>query len=981
MNKSLKQGLRILLQTLFIVAFIVPFYSTTNFGLTIAKAADNEYLAMTLTTDHREGTLHNIYVPAIRERTGVSIWKRIVVKVYSNTTNPTTSTPIATKIHLGDRIDLTNKTPINLPCSDNPNVLCGYQTGFFDIRFDNPVPLKASQNYLVTVETAYETEPGKKVGSVSFQEIIPSIFSPIEMHSPTQSTDTIDLEWEETAGVKEYEIYKESTLLTTTKKLSYQATSLNSGTSYPFSIVGVDYAGKKTTPVTVEVPTKRKVTTSPNLSKNASNIHHAYDKNANTSGNILKSDGYIIFKLSDLGLAPGEKSTITMATSGEEIHAIRLEFLDDSFEEKDITDITASRNKGDYPIVIHPESIYVKVNAAQNAKLYIYEIMKGLAQTPFGKAASNLTHAYDGNIETSANILYDDGFITYKLSDLGLTRGLANLTIATSGKESHSIIVEYLDEGYERIGGTDITASRNKGDYTISMPPNTYYLNIIGTPNAKVYIYEIGSGSPSAVGLVKGVSNLTHGNDSNLSTSANILTNDGYITYKLTDIGLTSVGNSTMVIGTSNGEIHQIRLDFFNEEMVLKDSTEITVSGFKGVYQATMPSDAFFVKINAIPTAKVYLYEIGPVATTTLELVKGSSNLTHSYDGSITTSANILTNDGYITYKLADIGLTAGEGTVMNIGSSNGATQSIKIDYLDENLELKDSSELTIEGFKNDYHTSVHPEAYFIRFNGIPNAMVFLYEVNVSGSGQSPSNELSRGASNLSHAHDGNINTSGNILTNGGYIVYKLNEVGLTAGVESNMVLGASDGETHRMKVDFLDEAMEIKDSIEITVSGFKNETRVVMHPEAVYVRFNSTPAAKIYIYELNIQVSSPGETAATQELWSGASNITHAYDGNDNTSGNILTDNGYVIYRLSEIGLRTGTESTFTIGTSDAGSHAIRVDYLGENLQIIASKEIQVAGHKNEYPAGAIPEGVTHIRINGIVGSFVYVYEMKVDE
>jgi hypothetical protein len=981
MNKSLKHGLRIWLQTLIIVAFIVPFYSATNFGLTIAKAADNEYLSMTLKTDYRGGTLQNIYVPAIRERTGVNIWKRIVVKVYSDTTNPTTSSPIASKTYLGDRIDLTNKTPINYPCSDNPTLLCGYLTGFFDIKFDTPVPLNASQNYLVTVETAYETEPGKKVGSVSFQDIIPSIFSLVEIHSPTQSSDTIDLEWKETGGVKEYEIYKESTLLTTTQKLSYQVTGLASGTSYPFSIVGVDYAGKKTIPVTVEVATKRKMTTPPNLSKSASNIHHAYDKNVNTSGNILKSDGYIIFKLSDLGLAPGEKSTITMATSGEETHSIKLELLDDSFEMKGSTDITASRNKGDYPIVIHSEANYVKVSAAQNAKLYIYEITKGLAQTPFGKAASNLTHAFDHNIETSANILYGDGFITYKLSDLGLTTGLANLTMATSGKEIHSIKVEYFDEGYERIGDTNITASRNKGDYTISVPPNTYYLNIIGTPNAKVYIYEIGTGSPSEVGLVKGVSNLTHGSDGNINTSANILTNDGYITYKLTDIGLTSGGNSTMVIGTSNGEIHQIRLDFFNEEMELKDSTEITVSGFKGVYQAIMHPDVFFVKINAIPSAKVYLYEIGPVPSMTKELVKGSSNLTHSYDGSITTSANILTNDGYITYKLADIGLTEGEGTVMIIGSSNGATHSLRIDYLNESLELKESSELTITGFKNEYRLSVHPEAYYIRFNGTNDAMVFLYEVNVSSSGQSPSSDLSRGANNLSHAHDGNINTSGNILTTDGFITYKLNEVGLTAGADITMVIGTSNGETHQMKIDFLDEGMETKDSIEITVSGFKNENRIRLHPEAVYVRFNATPAAKIYIYELNNQFSVPSESTPIVELWSGASNMGHAYDGNYNTSGNILTDNGYIIYRLDEIGLRIGAESTFTIGTSDAGSHIIQVDYLGDNSQIFDSISLPVDGHKNDYQAGVIPEGVTHVRIDGIVGAFVYLYEMKANE
>jgi hypothetical protein len=718
-------------------------------------------------------------------------------------------------------------------------------------------------------------------------------------------------------------------------------------------------------------------TNPPSLSKHASNITHAYDQNMNTSGNILKDGGYIIFNLADIGLTPGAKGTITLATSGMNFHTIIQEFLDENFAIKSTNEIIASRNKGDYIFTIHENTKYIKVHSAQNARLFIYEFTSGLITAPFGKGSSNLTQAYDGNLQTSANLLYQDSFMTYNLQDLGITSGTASITIATNGTETHTMKLEYRNMDYETVKATELTVNRNKGEYIVSIPTEASYLTLYGTPNAKIYIYEIAAGFPPTP-FGKAASNLGHAYDGNLNTSANILKSDGFITYKLSDIGLIPSDTHTFTIGISNSETHRLSIDYLDEAMTVKETAELTVAGHKRDYRLSAPPDVYYLRINALPTAKVYLYEIGsgmlPVVE---EPTKGTSNLTHGYDGNINTSANILTDDGYLFYNLSEIGLRAGAKTKMVIGTSSGLVHQLRFDFYNEAKVLMETKEITISGFKGEYAFDLHPEATFIKINAIPLSKVYLYEL---GEMTSPTQELNRGASNITHAYDGSITTSANVLTDGGFITYQLSEVSLSAGTETTMTIGKNNGDLQNLKVDYLDENLAVIGSSELAISGFKGEYRTTIHPNAMYMRLNGIPQAMVYYYELASPISE-GLEPAQPELAKGASNIAHAYDGMDTTSGNILTDDGYIVYKLKEVGLVPETPISFIIGTSDHGNHLMKVDFLGADLQVLKSTELQVAGPKDQYQSEVIPAETTYIKIHGTSGAFLYIYEITKSE
>jgi hypothetical protein len=718
-------------------------------------------------------------------------------------------------------------------------------------------------------------------------------------------------------------------------------------------------------------------TNPPSLSKHASNITHAYDQNMNTSGNILKDGGYIIFNLADIGLPAGANGTITLATSGMNSHTIILEFLDENFATKSSTEITASRNKGDYIFTIHENTKYIKVHSAQNARLFIYEFTPGLITAPFGKGSSNLTQAYDGNLQTSANLLYQDSFMTYNLQDLGITSGTASITIATNGTETHTIKLEYRNMDYKTVGSTDLTVNRNKGEYIVSIPTDAHYLTFYGTLNAKIYIYEISAGFPPTP-FGKAASNLGHAYDDNLNTSANILKSDGFITYKLSDIGLIPRDTHTFTIGISNSETHNLSIDYLDEALTVKETAELTVAGHKRDYQLSAPPDVYYLRINAMPTAKVYLYEIrSGVLPIVEEPPKGTSNLTHGYDGNINTSANILTDDGYLFYNLSDIGLRAGAKTKMVIGTSSGIVQQLRLDFYNREKKLIETKEITISGFKGEYAFDLHPEAAFFKINAIPLSKVYLYEL---GEMTSLTQEFNRGASNITHAYDGSITTSANVLTDGGFITYKLSEVSLSAGMETTMTIGKSNGDLQNLKIDYLDENLAEIASSELAISGFKGEYRTTIHPNAMYMRLNGIPQVMVYYYEL-ASPSPEGSESTKPELAKGASNITHAYDGIDTTSGNILTDDGYIVYKLKEVGLVPETAISFIIGTSDHGNHHMKVDFLGADLQVLKSTELQVAGAKNQYQSEAIPAETIYIKIHGASGVFLYIYEMAKSE
>ncbi|WP_047812170.1 hypothetical protein, partial [Desulfosporosinus acididurans] len=172
------------------------------------------------------------------------------------------------------------------------------------------------------------------------------------------------------------------------------------------------------------------------------------------------------------------------------------------------------------------------------------------------------------------------------------------------------------------------------------------------------------------------------------------------------------------------------------------------------------------------------------------EMSSGASNLTEAYDKNDTTSANIF-DGGYIIYKLSDLGLTSltkGSQVKYTIGSNEAKTQRLKLEYLDSKfspISSSSSNYLTIKpGAKNEYTAGISSDTTvrYLKINGIKGTAVYIYEIAKATTIPSASNvEMSSGASNLKEAYDKNDTTSANIF-DGGYIIYKLSDLGLTIG-------------------------------------------------------------------------------------------------------------------------------------------------------------------------------------------------------
>ena len=471
--------------------------------------------------------------------------------------------------------------------------------------------------------------------------------------------------------------------------------------------------------------------------------------------------------------------------------------------------------------------------------------------------------------------------------------------------------------------------------------------------------------------LSQDANNLTHAYDGNDITSANILSDTGYITYNLTDLGLTCGTRSKYIIGTSDGDSHSITVDYVYADLTLHSSVTLAVYGFKDDYTTeAIPAGVTYVRINGITGALVYIYEITAYTptSTAAALSRGANNLTHAYDRNHSTSANILTSTGWIIYNLADIGLTGSTGGKYIIGTSNGGSHSIILEYKNANLGSISSITLAVYGSKDDYITEAIPDgAAYVKIHGTPGALVYIYEI-MQYSPAYTAEALSRGAGNLTHGYDGNDITSANILSSTGYIIYNLSDLGLTGGAVSKYIIGTSDESYHSITLEYLNNSLGSIESVTLAVYGFKDDcTTEAIPTDAAYVKIHGTPGALVYIWEI---------TAATA-LSRGANNLTDAYDGNINTSANILSDTGWIIYNLSDLGLSGGEGSKFTIGTSDEGDHSITLEYLNNSLASIDSVTLDVSGFKDDCTTAAIPTDAAFVRINGTPGALVYIWEI----
>ncbi|KLU63896.1 hypothetical protein DEAC_c41240 [Desulfosporosinus acididurans] len=112
----------------------------------------------------------------------------------------------------------------------------------------------------------------------------------------------------------------------------------------------------------------------------------------------------------------------------------------------------------------------------------------------------------------------------------------------------------------------------------------------------------------------------------------------------------------------------------------------------------------------------------------------------------------------------------------------------------------------------------------------------------------------------------------------------------------------------------------------------------------------------------------------------SGASNLKEAYDKNDTTSANIF-DGGYIIYKLSDLGLTKGSQVKYTIGSNEVANHKLQLEYLDSEFSPISSSNYLTIkpGAKNDYTAEISSDPkASYLKINGIKGTDVYIYEIS---
>lgn len=873
MSMSLKRKFRKFLQTLIILVLIAPFYSLADFEISQVQAADNELFTTKIKTDSRGGTLQNVYVKVQRETTGVGFRKYLKLKVYPNDSNPPTSPAIFETTYWSNNT-LYKMTSANLTCSDGPGE-CIYQTGYLNIPI-NGLTLNPSQKYLIKVEVIpAPASTTTKVGNLQILDAEPAIVTAINLRA-NPSYETINLEWDETAGVAEFEIYKGETLLSKTSDLSFQVNGLTPGTKHNFSIIAVDYIGNKSQPVAIEVTTLPKPAT-PKFSLDANNINEAYDKNINTSGNILSNNGYIIFKLSDLGLLPGSMGSITAGLSDEGNHSFDVEYLDKYFQTKGSGEtIAASGFKEEYPLNVHADALYVKVKGTLGASVYIYDIGAPSGENPpksssgLVRGVSNYEDSFDGKDNTSGNIMTDNGYITFKFdTTTKLEAGKkSTFTIGTNRGENYDLKVEYLSANNESLGTpTNLKISGFKNEYSITMHVNASYIRFHGITNIEIYFYELTKTVSEGGGTGDiGVSNFEHAYDGNTNTSGNIMTHNGFITFKLTDVGLWNAAESTLTIGTSNGETHNLKIEFLNSNKFVRATTNVTVSGFKNEYPIPFNVGASYIRIHALPTAKVYIYELtkpesgdsGPIISDPPD--SGVSNYEHSFDGQDNTSGNIMTDNGYISFKLGEHGLTAGQESTFIIGTHNGENHTLSVDFLDSNKVVIANSAITVpvSGFKNDYKINMRSGAVYMRIHGLKDVKIYIYEVakTTGNTPEAPSTPngpvMSDKANNLTEAYDDKDTTSANILEGNGFIIYKLADLGLSPISISKYIIGTTGEGSHQVRLEYLDSELKVVGApVYMNISGFKNESETTIPADVTHVKINGISGTILTIYEI----------------------------------------------------------------------------------------------------------------------------------
>ena len=478
--------------------------------------------------------------------------------------------------------------------------------------------------------------------------------------------------------------------------------------------------------------------------------------------------------------------------------------------------------------------------------------------------------------------------------------------------------------------------------------------------------------------LSKYANNIPHGKDGDLNTYANIFHEEGYIIYGLSDLGLQDSDEGRYVISASDRSAQTIELEYLDSEFQIISASTLDVSGYKNAYTDRIPNGAVYVKIKGKTDAQINIYEMRTNEGITAELYKNASNLTHAYDGKINTYANIFSNDGYIVYPLSVLDLDGKNRIEFTIkftnddGSFGDGNESVLLQYLDADFNVIDTDTLDISGVAGSYAAQIADGSVYVKISGIA-GIVNIHEIGRVSVNASPS--LWRNANNQTHAYD-EIDTSyANIFTPGGYIVYKLSDLGLDdvemlkyclKYMNYDITLGTS---SKSVLIECLDENLDVVASRTLDITGDKNSYVVKKPSDGMYVRINGTSGI-VNIHEIEDLASNP-------DLWQSANNIDHAYDGNLDTYSNIFGSNGYIIYKLSVLGLAGGDEAVYTLNASDGSSQTVELEYLDEELNEVSTGSLDIAGYDQDY-TDDIPGDAEYVRINGISGPYLSIREIR---
>jgi hypothetical protein len=605
------------------------------------------------------------------------------------------------------------------------------------------------------------------------------------------------------------------------------------------------------------------------------------------------------------------------------------------------------------------------------------ETVSGVMVVSFSVDANNLTHAYDDNYNTSANIFSPDGYIIYKIEDIGLAPGMAASIIMNAADGSTATGgIQFLDRNGMHLSGVLPVLSGFKPTYDFIVPADTVYMKIYGIPLTALYIYEIEQDTgPVGPSRSLHANNQEHAYDDNYNTSANIFSPDGYLIYSLADLGLAAGTDAMVTMSASDGSTIPVRIEFLDAGFIPFNGVMPLMSGLKNAYAFNIPAGTAYIKIYGLPVSPgaLYIYEIepntilpGPVRTA------DANNREHAFDDNYGTSANIFSAAGYLIYSLDELGLIPGMTARITLNAADGSIHPVRIEFLDTTFTPFDGRMPLVTGFRNAYTFHIPINTVYIKIYGLSMAPVPLYIFEIEQDTADPGPVSYADANNLEDAYDDNYNTSANIFSMNGYILYRLADLGLAPGMTASLLLNAADGGVNNVRVEFQDVNFMTLSGEMRPITGWKQAYSFVIPTGAVYIKIYGLFDRALYLYEIE-EYTGPAGPA----LSSNANNIEHAYDGNIDTSGNIFTQDGYIIYSLAELGLMAGTDSRFIMNAGDGSFAMARVEFLDAGFGTFSGVMFGITGFKGSYTV-AIPAGTTYVKVLGLFAVPLYIYEIE---